>query len=388
MTRLFTKLKFLLPALIFFFAGNLTFASYTGFAKFDSVLAIDLPEGFELLESGDDGKYFHLQSSVAPVQCIIRIYATARYDSTLTALTDVLNRFGADGEADSFDWRNESASIAFFEGKMLGTPSKGYAFSAVLPKNEGLIVLLSWAEEALFDAASPMIASFIDGLCIDLGSYFETGPLTRYAYPLSETQIPLELEIDGKKINTFIKENDQEASEYLIEREYQLLLFYQSSPLWKDAWTRYYRMVYRDSFHRLMRVSFDVYNELAPFCADETDLAQKLLTWTQGFSYEREKNSSDFASLPSILLGGGSDCDSRSLLLSVLLRSMNQDAIMFVSASYSHAIAGFVSTHPGHSFTVNEKKYLMGETTAQGLTWGMIAKEQDDESQWIPVTFP
>ncbi|MBQ2205918.1 MAG: hypothetical protein II413_01770, partial [Treponema sp.] len=115
---------------------------------------------------------------------------------------------------------------------------------------------------------------------------------------------------------------------------------------------------------------------------------QKLLTWTQNFSYEREKNSSDFASLPSMLLGGGSDCDSRSMLLSVLLTGMNQDAILLVSRQYSHALCAITSGHQGHSFKFNGKDYLMGETTKQGLTWGIIAADQDKQDNWVPVIFP
>lgn len=388
MTRLFGKDRLFLFSLIFIFFSAPVFADYTGFENYNQMISLDLPEGFELVESGDNGRYFHLQNTVVPVQAIVRLYPRERYEGSLEALTDVLDRFGADGEADSFEWRNQTSAIGTFTANMLGIPSSGYGAAAVLPKGEGTIVLLTWAEEKLSDLYAPMMTSFIDSLCIDKGSYFETGMLTRYAYPLSADNLPLSLEIDGKKIETFIKENDREASEFLIDREYNVLLYYQSSPLWKEAWQRYYRMIYRDSFHRLMRVSFDIYNALAPSCKDETDLAQKLLTWTQTFSYEREANTSDFASLPSMLLGGGSDCDSRSLLLAVLLKNMNQDAIIFISAEYTHAVCGFISSHPGHSFNVEGKEYLMGETTAKGLTWGMIAKEQDDVSKWIPVVFP
>ena len=166
------------------------------------------------------------------------------------------------------------------------------------------------------------------------------------------------------------------------------MTLYANSRIWQDAWKRYYRMIFRDSCGRMKRPAFDIYNVLAPECADETDLAQKLLQWMQGCSYEREKNNSDFASLPSMLLGGGSDCDSRSMMLAVLLRAMNMDSCIFVRATFGHAVAGFVSSHPGHSFTAEGKNYLMGETTAKDLTWGKIAAEMDDQRQWLPVVFP
>ena len=76
------------------------------------------------------------------------------------------------------------------------------------------------------------------------------------------------------------------------------------------------------------------------------------------------------------------------MLLAVLLTSMNQDAILLVSAQYSHALAAFVSTHPGHSFKISGKDYLMGDTTITGATWGIIAAEQDNLRAWVPVSFP
>ena len=80
--------------------------------------------------------------------------------------------------------------------------------------------------------------------------------------------------------------------------------------------------------------------------------------------------------------------DSRSLLVVELLRQMDMDAVFLVSARYSHALAAFVSDHPGHSFSHNGKDYLMGDTTAPGAGWGMIDPAQDDVSGWIFVDFP
>ena len=163
---------------------------------------------------------------------------------------------------------------------------------------------------------------------------------------------------------------------------------YMNSPLWKEAWQRYYRMIFKDSCKRLQKVSFDIYGALAPDCKDETDFAQKLLSWTQEFKYEREKTASDFASLPSIISGGGSDCDSRSMLIAVILQSMNIDSIIFVSSEFHHAVAGLVSSQPGFGFSVESKTYLTGETTVPGLTWGIIDKNQSDFSKWISVMLP
>ncbi|MCR5762282.1 MAG: hypothetical protein K6G00_02735 [Treponema sp.] len=363
------------------------FAAVTSIKSKSGFLAIDLPEGFYLTSSSKDGKSYQLQSSVLPVTAAIKVYDKGIYSSAKEALTDNLTRMNAEKEIDSFNWRNQDFAISSYSNYLGQMAAAGYAASVTLPEEDGLIVMLIWTEQTQQAACNDLMLSFIDGLCIDFGSFYEAGPITKYAYPDSDKYIPVTMNITEREIKSFIRESDREANEYLIEREYNVLKLYAGHPLWKDAWTRYYRMIFRDSFKRLNRIAFDIFNELNPSCTDDTDLAQKLLTWTQGMNYEREKTSSDFASLPSIILGGGSDCDSRSMLLSVLLTSMNMDSIMFISNEFSHAVAGFVSTHPGHSFKANNKDYLLGETTAKGITWGMIAQEQDDQSKWIPVLF-
>ena len=147
-------------------------------------------------------------------------------------------------------------------------------------------------------------------------------------------------------------------------------------------------MIVRDSAGRLSQTAENVYEKIAPECSDMTSYAQKLLFWTQNLDYGRNLKSSDFTPLPSVLLGRGSDCDSRSMLIDVMLQCAGEDAVMFVSAEYAHAVAGFVSDHPGFSFKAGGKAYLTGETTKKGATWGTIAKEQADSSKWIPVLLP
>ena len=371
---------------VFFILAQQVFAGVSSINK-NKNLAIDLPEGFYTVSASEDEKSYQLQSSLLPVTAAIKIYNKEIYKTPTDALTDNFKRIKAQNEIETFKWRNQDIALATYSNYLGQIANAGYAVAVSLPENEGILIMLVWTEQSHFSAYGDFILSVIDGLCIDFGSYFEAGPTTQYACPDSETFIPVTLKIDGKEIKSSIRQSDKNANEYLIEREYNVLKLYANSPLWQEAWTRYYRMIFRDSFKRLNRVSFDIFNEINPYCTDDTDLAQKLLTWTQGMKYEREKTSSDFASLPSIILGGGSDCDSRSMLLCVLLKNMNMDSIMFISKEFSHAVAGLVSTHPGHSFTANGKEYLMGETTASGITWGMIAQEQDDISKWIPVLF-
>ena len=385
-----TKPRFSIFLLTFLLTAAVqgAFADIVSISKEHSLIALDLPEGYILLSAGSDNKSYQLQSTILPVSLIIKLYDKDVYAGAKEALEDNLSRLSATGDLETFKWRQQNAALSEVTFKLGNAPMAGYAASAELPEDAGTIVLLSWSKEDDYEQCANLMLSTLDSLCIDYGSYFSPGLVTSYAYPETGGTLPVELSIDGHTIRSEIAATDKEASEYFIEREYELLTLYANSRIWQDAWKRYYRMIFRDSCARMKRPAFDIYNALAPDCADETDLAQKLLRWMQDCSYEREKNNSDFASLPSMLLGGGSDCDARSMMLAVLLRAMNMDSCIFVSATFSHAVAGFVSSHPGHSFTAEGKNYLMGETTAKDLTWGKIAAEMDDQRQWLPVIFP
>ncbi len=385
---IFSKARGFFSALLLAAATQGAFADIVSISKKQSLVSIDLPEGYILLSTGNDGSSYQLQSTILPVSLIVKLYEKDIYSSAKEALEDNTARLSATSDLESFKWRSQDAALAEINFRLGNTAVTGYAASTVLPEDEGTVVLVAWSKEEDFEQCANLILSTIDSLCIDYGSYFSPGLVTSYAFPSSAEEQDFELDIAGHKIRSCLASNDNEASEYLIEREYELLTLYAGSPIWQEAWKRYYRMIFRDSCGRMKRAAFDIYNALAPDSVDETDLAQKLLQWMQDCSYEREKNNSDFASLPSMLLGGGSDCDSRSMMLAVLLRAMNMDSCVFVSATFSHAVAGFVSSHPGHSFPAEGKNYLMGETTAKGLTWGKIAEDMDDASQWIAVTFP
>ena len=116
------------------------------------------------------------------------------------------------------------------------------------------------------------------------------------------------------------------------------------------------------------------------------------MAWVQSFYYSRNvenKFSSDFSPLPTILLGAGSDCDSRSMLLCLFAKKMGIESILLISREYKHAIAAVEFEAQGQKYSPPEsdREFLLGETTAN-VTWGVIAQDHADRSKWIPVYLP
>ena len=350
--------------------------------------SLDLPEGFIMTNVQDDAR-FQLQHSALPIEILIASYNSERYNTARAAMEGVFSQLQAEYAIDDVIWRNETQAVATFSLYMNNTLQSGWAVAVVLPANVGTAVFVCYTPEEVFADCEQILISCLDSICIDRGSNFEAGIFTQYAFP-SEGDVEIELDIAGKKIKTSLDAVDLIANEFVIQREYALLEFYGDSNLWKEAWQRYYRLIYRDSYGRFKKMAFDIHSKLYPDIRRTTSdnnefiFAQMLLTWVQGFEYERIPFGTDFAPLPSIVSGAGSDCDSRSMLLCVLLDQMNYDTMLFVSPEYGHSIFGVNLEGAGARIPVGEKSYLVGETTAP-VNLGQIAQGQSDLDKWIHI---
>lgn len=218
--------------------------------------------------------------------------------------------------------------------------------------------------------------------------------ITTYAFPRNNPK-NVSVSIGGKIINTQIDADDNVANQFVIDCEFAVLSLYANDKKWQEAWKRYYRMIYKDSYGRLKKVAFDINAQIEPIIkkSDNQEFAidEMLLNWVQNFDYKRDnrkKTSSDFTNLIDTFLGGGSDCDSRSMLMCVLLKNIGIDSVLFVSREYSHAVYGADINSWGAKINVEGKEYLLGETTAKDIKPGLIAKEFSDTSKWIPIVFP
>ena len=355
--------------------------------------ALDLPEDFSMTDGNGNDRY-QFASSILPIDLVISTYERKKYNNAENALDDVLKKLKGSGELTSFLWRNRECAVSNVELNFTNEVKYiGWALSLELPYEKGWYVMLGFYPDSLDENTSMLceteIISALDSICTDTGSFYESGPMTTFVYPREKPK-QIQLEIAGKTIDTTIDEIDGEANQYVIEREFTILVHQSEYGITKSASERFYRIVYRDAYNRMRKVSFDVQNELTfgeNGINDRFELAQTLLQWTQGFDYERDLLGSDFTSLPGLICGKGGDCDSRSMLLAVMLRAMNYDTVFFISPAYSHAMIGIALKADGASITAGGISYLLGETTAK-VKLGQIAQEMSDSSKWYPVFFP
>ncbi len=339
--------------------------------------ALDLPEAYQLVDRAGTNRY-HFSHGMYPVELQMALYPRAQFATADKALAFVSAQFGSKSGSAVFDWRTRKAAICQLE-----FPSNaGWALSVELADDKGWLVMATYTEAKRATELEPLMISTLDSVFTDDGAYFEAGPMTAFAYAKEK---PLEVFFTGtgQKIAVPFNSIDAEANQSVVDREFKLLTAYLDSPLVYAAWKRYYRMIYRDAWARLVKPAFIVQNVLP---AEKTAIAAKLLAWTQTFTYERDFEGSDFRSIPDAFTTKNADCDSRSLLLVLLLNQMGIDAVLLVSPEYSHSVAAIDCEGAGARFDVGGKKYLIADTTAKvGL--GLIASDMADPSKWFAVTF-
>ena len=380
----------------FFFFFLILFSVSFAFAEpitdRDFGFSLDVPEGFEISDYTDDGMSYVFSHPNIPVTLIMKITADQNAKTAKDVLKSNLNKLNAKGDTDSFTWSGQICGISNFS-MMIDASYTGWAVTAPVKINGYYVLLLCYAPTDK-PGCEQFIISTLNSLCIDDECRNMPGIITSYAFP-SEGRKAISLKIGGKQIKTSLDKSDLEAAKFTVDLEYAVLNLYANHKMWKEAWQRYYRMIYRDNAGRIEQAASDIYNALYPELKmkyhDDADIkyAQELLTWVQNFSYQRAstKNESDFTSLPVVLNGTGNDCDSRSMLISALLNYTGIDTAILISREYSHAVVVTDIPAPGQTFTMeNGREYLIGETTAH-VTWGMISQDHADRTKWIPVSF-
>lgn len=388
MTRFCKKLFYFL--LIIFAITSYSFSEQITDRDFG--FSLDIPEGFEIADYTEDGMSYVFSHPNIPVTLVMKLTEEKNAKSAAEVLNINLKKLNASGETDSFKWNGTVCGISNFF-MSLDDNYSGWAVSAPVKIQDYYVILLCYAQESK-KGCEQFIISTINSLSIN-NEYLNTpGIITSYAFPPEGSESVL-LKIGGKEIKTSLDKSDEEAAKFVIDLEYSVLNLYANHKMWKEAWQRYYRMIYRDNAGRLQQTAKNIYDSIYPELKkskpQDADIkyAQALLSWVQTFGYERaqSKIESDFTSLPASIKGKGSDCDSRSMLVSVLLNYTGIDTAMLISREYSHAVVVTDIPAPGQTFTMeNGREYLFGETTAR-VTWGMLAQDQADRTKWIPVTF-
>lgn len=149
------------------------------------------------------------------------------------------------------------------------------------------------------------------------------------------------------------------------------------------VWAEVYRRVYNNSTLKLNTI-LEEFNRI--FISDNFDTRDKIyfiITFVQNIKYGRPGGMLDlFPPLGTIAYRFG-DCDSKTMLLYVILEKMGVDCAMLWSYNYKHAMLGIRVNGRGNFLTANGKKYYFLETTYPNWDVGEIPPEFKNVKFWF-----
>jgi hypothetical protein len=302
----------------------------------------------------------------------------------------MLRRLGDGGEPEDFDYHGRRAALARLEFSRGGRPYRGWGLC--LDRGEDLLLALAYGPGG--DDQELLHLSSLDSIAPGPGERLYWGAVTAYAWPRGEER---ETALYHSEVTALIASGDAEAAQGLVDREFRILRQYGNSPRWQEAWRRFYRMIWRDSWERLRDAFFQMersWSAGALLGRDRTgdtglsdrDLASRILSYVQDFRYERDLMGSDFVNLVSALTEGRGDCDSRALLWALFLAQANVGAGIMVSRDYRHAMGIADIEGPGARFPFEDREYLVAETTAK-VELGLIGRNMSETGKWLGIRF-
>ncbi|MDR0312431.1 MAG: hypothetical protein LBI14_02415 [Treponema sp.] len=354
--------------------------------------SLDLPDDY-MYTDGDGRDRFSFVSPDGAVLDLVVYYAqsgrAAPYSSVEAMAADVQRRIGSTGDVSVFDYHHKRAAIfdlTFINPADGRTYMNGWGLALELEGaqngNAPLLLALSYGPAAR-QGLMMLHLSVLDSIAPREADRLYPGPITEFAYP-RETRISYPIWDIGEE--AWFYAEDEEASQALIEREFEVLLRYANSPYLEDAWIRYYRTIYKDSYERLANAAFIIERKLNAPNSDSRAYAGLVLDWIQCFEYERNFDGSDFVNLVSAVIDGRGDCDTRAMLWALILNYSNIQAAMMISPEYGHAMGLADLGGTGARFELEGRLLLVAETTAR-IPLGLIAEDMSNSDYWFGVRF-
>ena len=359
---------------------------------------IDLPEAY--VYSGGDGRNRFSFTTGEGAAVDLVVYSGGAYGSVQALTEDVQKRLRNQGDVSVFTYRDRQAAVLELKfaqpGRLSGNDGRtqtysGWAFCTELEKKDGkpppLLAALAYgpADKAYLEL---LAVSALDSIAPVPSDERASGPMTEFAFPREALRrVPLA----NTQAWALLDEIDAEAAQALADREFEVLRRHAEGPKWREAWIRFYRMIYRDAWDRLADAAFALERSWNLGAAVDTagqdrETAAKALTWVQSFAYERDLSGSDFVNPVSAALEGRGDCDSRAILWAIVLGHANIPAAIMVSREYNHAMGLADLDGPGARFEVEGRRWLVAETAAP-VAPGLIAADNADPEKWIGITF-
>jgi len=151
----------------------------------------------------------------------------------------------------------------------------------------------------------------------------------------------------------------------------------------KVVWAKVYSRVFYDASPKMETVLTGFNKIFKEENFDSRDKVYFVITFVQNIKYGRPGGKLDlFPPLGTIAFKFG-DCDSKAMLLYVILEKMGIDCAMMWSYNYKHAMLGVKVGGRGNFLITNGKKYYFLETTYPNWDVGELPPEFNNTKFWF-----
>lgn len=189
--------------------------------------------------------------------------------------------------------------------------------------------------------------------------------------------------------------NFDNRDKYVDRLAYFDLKYIQSDEDYNRFWTLLYRELFYRNFNRIdpLIEFFTQYGNKRGWSRER--MLSEVVSFVQKIEYIRPEhfdidnrspiNNIGLFTPNQVLFYEKGDCDSKSLLLIMLLKRLGYDAVLLLSKEYQHAIVAI--NYPGirgYYKVSNNKRYYTIEATAEWRI-GDISKDWSDMSKWTVI---
>lgn len=293
---------------------------------------------------------------------------------------------GAKGETVAFPLWGGEVALADWTFSISGIQFRGWF---LLVRGSGPDVRVSAiAAEEDFSERQPFLLSVIDSYIPSDDWRLNPGAVSTFLELTGETSTEMvSVQFEGKPFSWEHSPAGNQASQDLIEREAIILSAYASVPeLFFPAWERYYRLIYRDSYSRLLPLAEALQSgPLSASHIESREVAERLLAWLQSFTYGSTTGFSDLLAPSLACADQVGDCDSLSLALLILMDFYGVDGRLLLSQQALHALGGFDLPGEGLRYTEGEQTWLVAELTSS-LPLGVLPDRLTGVSDWFGIS--
>jgi len=151
----------------------------------------------------------------------------------------------------------------------------------------------------------------------------------------------------------------------------------------QHVWARIYKIVYERSFLRLKTIAEGFNKVFRNENMKDKDRLLFVISFVQNIRYDRPGGTLDLLPPLAALAKMFGDCDTKAILLYVLLERMGIDCAMMWSQKYKHAMLGVRISTRGNYKLFNGKKYYFLETTYPGWAIGDLPPDFKNKRFWF-----